>query len=68
MEKLREHAIFEVRKFPTRKHPARVHRKAALRLLASPVGRDGRDDHAVAGSKIPHEASDLYDLTHGLVA
>ena len=68
MENLCKHAVFEVRKFPAREHPARVHCIAALRLLASPVGRDGRDDHAVAGLKIPHEASDLYDLAHGLMA
>ena len=67
MKALGEHAVLEVREFPACQHPARVHRVARLCLHASPVGRDGRDDHTVAGPKIPNKAARFHDLAHCLV-
>lgn len=68
VEKLCEHAVLVIGKLPARKHAAGVHRKTALRRLAAPVWRDGSDDHAVAGGKIAHEASNLHDLSHRLMS
>ena len=67
MKALSENAVLEVREFPARQHSARVHRIARLCLHAPPVGRDGRDDHPVAGPKIPNKAARFHDLAHRLV-
>ena len=64
---LREDAVLEVREFPARQHAAGVHGIARLRFERTPVGRDGRDDDAVAALEVAHERADLNDLTHGLV-
>ena len=44
-----------------------MHGIARLRFERTPVGRDGRDDDAVAALEVAHERADLNDLTHGLV-
>ena len=67
VEEFGKDAVLEVREFPARQHAAGVHGIARLRFERTPVGRDGRDDDAVAALEVAHERADLNDLTHGLV-
>ena len=67
VEILGEYPVFEVGKFPTGQHPARVHGEAALGFQRIPVRGDGGHDDLVAGFKIFDQSSHFIHDAHGFV-
>src|SRR5713226_8095709 len=68
VEVLGEGAILDIGEFPAAECGARLRRMAGLRGGIAPIGRDGADHDAVAGTEAFHFRADFMNDADGLVA